>query len=239
MMAFIIDPKNFDPKKLTNPHIIYIFHHPSIYNRLHNRYPVVLLDHKGEIVKENISYLDKASYQEQSKLLDFAKESYKQLNKTRKKYEKRLLFRRLKNDPIVRENLKLLNNLEYHQALRFLETEMLKEVLSALYTNNITLFEKYPDHFRKLFNYCNSFFYALSFTVTHNRAFVPLTDSFRFQFFLKTSLFYGFNTSDITANGFKKSYLKVLARLFIEYIHQNNFFLTIQKRFSYLKEDRW
>lgn len=203
MLAFLT--KEIELKK--NYDIVYIFNNEKLFNKLKDKFSCVNLAKDGNI--KNINFAQKIDL-ELYEIIDIQKAAYFYLKK------KRSIGLRGRDF-----NMKMLyeieNNRQYKEAIVFMRNTNL-ELLDDIISMNIDA--EFSKNYRKFlditFNYITSFYYAYAYKFAYNER----IEIFRFALFLNVLLYYRFDKWDVNEYSFKRGYLKVLSRLFVEQIHR-------------------
>ena len=202
MLAFLT--KEIELKKEYD--IVYIFNNQPLYNKLSKKFNCVNLSRNGMIKEMNFKKeIDLKLYQ----IVDIQKVVYFYLKKKNPIYTKKDI------------NMKMLYEMEkknfYEEAIYFMNS-IINQTLDEILSMNIErrFLNKYKNYVKSIFNYINSFYIAYSYRFTFSQKLEIL----KYALFINTMLYYRFDKYDLTETGFKRGYLKVLSRLFIEQIHK-------------------
>ena len=202
MLAFLT--KETELKKRYD--IVYIFNNQSLYNKLNKKFNCVNLARNGMIKEMNFKKeTNLALYQ----IVDIQKAVYFYLKKRNPVYTKKDI------------NMKMLYEMEkknnYEGAVLFMKDtnfQMLNEIFSINIESEFL--KKYNKYIPMLYNYINSFYIGFSNKFFYDKR----VEVLKFGLFVNAMLYYRFDKYDLTETGFKRGYLKVLSRLFVEQIHK-------------------
>jgi len=202
MLAFLTKEKELHKKY----DIVYIFNNQSLYNKLSKKFNCVNLAKNGTIKEINFKK-------------DFKLELYQIIE-----IQKAVYFYLKKRSPVYRRkdiNMKMLYEIEkrnnYEEAAYFMNS-VINQILSEILSMNIEkrFLDRYKNYITYIFNYVNSFYIAYSYRFE----FFQRLEVLKYALFINIMLYYRFNKYDLNEKGFKRGYLKVLSRLFIEQIHK-------------------
>ena len=202
MLAFLT--KEIELKKEYD--IVYIFNNQPLYAKLNKKFNCVNLARNGMIKEMNFKKeIDLKLYQ----IVDIQKAVYFYLKKRSIFYGKKDI------------NMKMLYEIEkrnnYEEAVLFMK-ETNFQMLDEIFSMNVEswFLKKYNKYIPMLYNYINSFYIAFSNKFFYDER----VEVLKFGLFVNVMLYYRFDKYDLTETGFKRGYLKVLSRLFIEQIHK-------------------
>jgi len=202
MLAFLT--KEIDLKKEYD--IVYIFNNQPLYAKLNKKFNCVNLARNGMIKEMNFKKeIDLKLYQ----IVDIQKAVYFYLKKRSSVYRRKDI------------NMKMLYEIEkrnnYEEAVLFMK-EINFQMLDEIFSMNVEswFLKKYNKYIPMLYNYINSFYIAFSNKFFYDER----VEVLKFGLFVNVMLYYRFDKYDLTETGFKRGYLKVLSRLFIEQIHK-------------------
>jgi len=205
MIAFLTKKRDL----INKYDIVYIFNNETLFNDLSKNFNCVNLERNGKI--KNINFKKKFNL-EDYQILEIQKAVYfylrkRSLIKIKKDFHMKMIYEmEIKN--------------EIGLAISYMDTVikgLLDEIISMSIDNGFL--RKYEKFIQILFNYINSFYniYAMKFGYDER------IEIFKTALFLNILNFYRFDRFDLNDNGFKRGYLKVISRLFIEQIHRKDF----------------
>ncbi len=245
MLVFITHPKYFDKRKIARKKIdlIYIFNSKKLYSQLSEKYKCVNIGKDGKIKQENF-FPQAKKYKRitKEKFIDLkigiVKYFAKKKHSVQRKYY--VMLKGPYSDPLMHYG--------FHKAKKseFNEGTMILDAMIVNYIAEIFRLEKGEEFTNKnkryielLLNFSHSFYRAYVYSLGYERGMEIFSEVFKFNYFKKVSLYYTFNKFDLYQDRFHFNYLKVLSRLFVEDIHNNNIEEFIQKNITYYKENGW
>ena len=202
MIAFLTRKKDL----LKKYDLVYIFDNKKLFDDLKSNFKCVNLGIDGKIKDINFKKdFNLKNYQ----ILDIQKSIYFYL-------KKRSLIKS-KRDFHMKMIYEMESKNEIDLAISFMNTTI-KGLLDDIVSMSVEskFLRNYESFIQILFNYINSFYnvYAMKFGYDER------IEIFKMALFLNILSFYRFDRFDLNENGFKRGYLKVISRLFIEQIHK-------------------
>lgn len=205
MIAFLTKKKDL----INKYDIVYIFNNEILFNDLSKNFNCVTLGIDGKI--KNINFKK-----------DFNLKNYQilEIQKAVYFYLKKRSSIKIKKDFHMKMIYEMEIKNEIDLAISYMDTVikgLLDEIISMSIDNKFL--RNYEKFIQILFNYINSFYnvYAMKFGYDER------IEVFKTALFLNILNFYRFDRFDLNDNGFKRGYLKIISRLFIEQIHKKDF----------------
>ncbi len=226
MIVFITHPKYFDLKKLINKkdiEIVFIFNSKSLYKNLSKKYKCINIDYHGKISAQN--FFPPIKTIEKESLYNFLA----QKKRTFQFFKKKLFYQQKKRGFYInrwemeREIRLYLHYINKEKKL-FRKFELLDKYIYITLNEILKMEKGYTKdenfYIKKMLNYSSTFFIGYAYSIIAFKEAKFIVDFFRYNFFLNTLLYYGFEKKDIYHNSFHYNYLKIISHLFIEYIHK-------------------
>ena len=219
MLVFVVEKRRF--KEIQKADLIYIFNNEELFIELSKNFKCVNLNSKGIIINEN--FFPKRSIKDKDIYFDVKRGVYSYFKKKQHQImrKKMVMIKGYKDavyNVIINESKRLEKRRQYEEAKELLDGEILRNIKGVLEFEGI----KIDRYFTYLNNYLFSFYRAYIYSFTTKRGVDFLGDIFRFNLLLNIMRFYHFDREDVLRVGFKKGYLRVISRLFIEQIHKND-----------------
>ena len=241
MMLFVTHPKYFDKRAIIGKKIDlgFVFDSKRLYDSFD--FKCVNIGKDGKIRNENffpqeILNLPKGiALSLKQKLYGYLK---KREHKIKCKYMRMVKGYKDAQYKLVLSTSKHFAKKDLNQALIFMEREMLNLLVSMIeYEMKAKDSQMYAKNFTTLYNITNSFFRAYTYSLGYKRGTEVIVDVLRFGFLLNVIEYYLFDKYDIYEDRFDYKYLKVLSRLFIEYVHRNDIKGYIEKQLEFYEEN--
>lgn len=241
MMLFVTHPKYFDKRAIRGKKIDlgFVFDSKKLYSSFD--FKCVNIGKDGKIRNENffpqeILNLPKGiALSLKQQLYGYLK---KREHKIKCKYMRMVQGYKDAQYKLVLSTSKHFAKKDLNQALIFMEKEMMNLLISMIeYEMKAKDRQMYAKNFVTLYNITNSFFRAYTYSLGYKRGTEVIVDVLRFGFLLNVIEYYLFNKYDIYEDRFDYRYLKVLSRLFIEYVHRNDIKGFIEKQLEFYAEN--
>ena len=188
--------------------IVYIFNNKPLYDKLSKKFNCVNIARNGKAKEFNFK---KEIVLKDYEIIDIQKSVYFYLKKRNK------VYCRSKKDFNMQMLYELQKQNRTEHAQIFMQDAIKGEMrdIYSMYFGKSFL-TKYQKHIEILFNYVETFYSAYA----HRFGYSEKIEVLKYALFLNILLYYTFNQYDVNETGFKRGYLKIISRLFVEQIHK-------------------